>query len=237
VTRRSEAKTVTGWPHLDANVLAVRDFACLQRALGWNRAPLLDAPHLHEFDYLEDLNERRLRDAEVICGACCNGAPQQILEIGTAGGETTALMARNAPTATVHTVNIPPEEIDAGGVRVTRAFSRDEIGRVYREQGCTNVRQVLANTRTWQPDVARYDVAFIDGCHDADFVYNDTGLVLSHCGSGSLILWHDFNPELARVYHWIGEVCSGVERLYSDGLVRGRILHLRDSWVGLYRVP
>ena len=69
------------------------------------------------------------------------------------------------------------------------------------------------------------------------FIVGDTRKVLSQCRSGSLILWHDFAPELAKIYSWIAEVCRGVERLYRKGLLKGRILHLQDSWVGLYKVP
>ena len=102
---------------------------------------------------------------------------------------------------------------------------------------CANVRQIYANTATWEPDIGPIDVAFIDGCHDADFVFNDSRKVLKHCRPGSAMLWHDFAPELTPVYPWIAEVCSGVERLYRERLISGRILHLRESWVGLYRVP
>ena len=207
--------------HLRSNVLVVRSLDHLKKAMGWTRSPLLEGDHLHAFDYLEDLNDRRIRDAEVVGAACCNGDPKILLEIGTGSGRTTALMARNAPDATVYTVNIPPEE----------------IGRHYREAGLTNVRQVLANTLRWEPDFGPIDVAFIDGCHDAEFVYSDTKKILAKCRPGSLVLWHDFAPDLVQTYHWIQEVCLGVERLFAEGLVRGRILHLQDSWVGLYRVP
>lgn len=222
---------------LSANVLDVRDLACLQRAMGWTRAPLLDDPSLDAFEHLEDLNERRRRDAEVLASACANGDPRVLLEIGTAHGRGTALMARNAPGGTVHTVNIPPEEIAAGGELTTFAPGREEIGRVWREMGLTNVRQILANTATWAPDLPPVDVAFVDGCHDAEFVYADTRKILAVCRPGSLVLWHDFAPPLARVYPWIGEVCRGVGMLLLDGHLRGKVLHLRDSWTGLYRVP
>jgi len=80
-------------------------------------------------------------------------------------------------------------------------------------------------------------VAFIDGCHDAEFVYGDTVKVLSIAEPGAFILWHDFNPQLAKTYHWIYEVCVGIEELYRARKLSGPIYHLRDSWVGLYRVP
>jgi len=224
------------FPHLAANVLEVRSLGHLKKAMGWVNDPVLEGEHFHAFQYLEDLNDRRLRDAEVLGAVCCNGDPKILLEIGTSHGRTTALMARNAPGGVVHTVNIPPEDIAAGGKNVTFAPSRDEIGKYYREKGLTNVHQILANTARWEPDFGPIDVAFVDGCHDADFVYNDTRKVLKQCRPGSIVMWHDFNPELARVYSWIDEVCQGVERLYAEGLIRDRLLHLEDSWVGIHRV-
>jgi predicted O-methyltransferase YrrM len=222
---------------LEANVLEVRNVAMLQKAMGWTREPDLDFDHLRQYQFLEDLNDRRLRDAEVIASACCNGAPKVIVEIGTAGGHSTALMARNAPQAAVYTVNIPPEEIRAGGDFVTAAPERQEIGSFYRELGLGNVQQILANTVRWAPDFGPIDVAFIDGCHDADFVFSDTCKVLDQCRPGSLVIWHDFSLRHTAVYHWIAAVCDGVERLYRKRRLRGPILHLADSWVGLYRVP
>ncbi len=219
-----------------ANTLAVRNLAFLMKAMGWTREPLLEGDDLRAFEHLEDLNDRRVRDAEVIGAACRNGEPRIVLEIGTGTGRTTALMARNAPSANVYTVNIPPDEIGDGGVLVTSAPSREEIGRYYREQGLSNVTQILANTLRWEPDFGPVDVAFIDGCHDAEFVYGDTKKALGICRPGSVVLWHDFAPPLADTYGWIKEVCRGIERLYEEGLLNGRILHLQDSWVGLYRV-
>ena len=81
--------------------------------------------------------------------------------------------------------------------------------------------QILANTATWEPDFGPIDVALIDGCHDAEFVYGDTRKVLARCREGSLILWHDFHPALRRVYPWIASVCDGRRAPLPDGLLRG----------------
>lgn len=223
--------------HIHRNTLEVRGLANLLLAMGWDRQPKLQGDHLDQFDHIEDLNQRRRRDAEAILAACCNGEPGKILEIGTAHGLTTALMSRNAPNAEIYTVNIPPDQIHAGGDAVTFAPSRSDIGRAYREAGCTNVHQILANTAQWEPDFGPIDVAFIDGCHDSDFVYHDTRKVLARCRPGSIILWHDFAPELVGKFDWIRSVCLGIERLYVDEFLTNRILHLQDSWVGLYQVP
>lgn len=228
-------QAASDWARL--KVLELEDLPSLLQALGWTKRPVLEGfPHLHQFQHLTDINQRRLRDAEVIAAACCNAGHHDILEIGTSSGQTTAIMALNAPGATIHTINIPPDEIDEGGKLVTYAPALAQIGSYYRERGCKNVRQILANTAKWQPDIPRIDVAFVDGCHDAGFVYNDTAKILPFCPKGSIVLWHDFNPALIPVHDWIADVCRGVARLYASHLIDAPILHLKHSWVGLYRV-
>ncbi len=221
--------------HLEAHLLEVRDLAALSRALGWTAPPLLEGHPLDQFRYWEDLNDRPLRDAEVLGAACRNAAGATLLEIGTGEGVSTALMAVNAPQATVYTVNIPPEEAAGGGRLITAAPNRETIGRCYRERGLTNVRQIFADTRRWKPDLGPIDVAFIDGCHDEDFVYRDSLLVLAHLAPGGLILWHDFDPSRRRVFGWIDEVCRALDRLYHERRLTEPLLHVRDSWIGLYR--
>jgi predicted O-methyltransferase YrrM len=209
----------------------------MKQAMGWQHNPQLGFDYIYEYKHLTDLNARRIRDAEVIGTACRNEQAKIILEIGTGTGKTTALIASNAPDAIVYTVNILSDEISEGGNLVTFAPSQEEIGSYYKEKGITNIKQIFANTAHWEPDFGPVDLAFIDGCHDADFVYNDTRKILNVCRPGSLILWHDFAPPLTTVYTWLANVCQGVERLYSNKLISGPILYLQDSWVGLYRVP
>jgi predicted O-methyltransferase YrrM len=228
------------------------EFFCLRRALteldnveelrklfGWKLDPVLDDPSIYEFDSIEDINLRRVRDAECIGTIMRNSNPSICLEIGTAEGHTAALMAVNAPQARVFTVNIPPEEILAGdgGVLTTIALERERIGSYYRQRNLTNVEQILANTARWEPDLGKIDVALVDGCHDTDFVYNDSRKVLKQMRPGSLLLWHDFNFDLIDKKGWIREVCLGVEKLIGMGFVKGQIFHVRNSWLGIYQVP
>lgn len=224
---------------LESMVVEVGDIRELRKLFDWDREAVLDDPRLHDFDYPEDLNMRRLHDAEVIGTVMANVRPDRALEIGTSEGRTTTLMAANAPETEIHTINISPEDLarGEGGKLTTQALDVDQIGAYYRERGCPNVHQILANTQTWIPDVGPIGVAFIDGCHDAEFVYGDTVKALSFAEPGAFILWHDFNLHLAKTYHWIYDVCVGIEELYRTRKLSGRIYHLRDSWVGLYRVP
>jgi hypothetical protein len=160
------------------------------------------------------------------------------LDIGTGSGYSAALMALNAPQAKIFTINIPPDELLAGkgGTLTTIALEPGQIGSYYRERNFDNIEQILANTSDWEPDIGVIDVAFVNGSHDIEFVYNDTRKIIKHMKSGSFVLWHDFNLSLITNYHWIKSVCLGIENLYCDGLINEPILNLRDSWVGIHQI-
>ncbi|MEQ8560267.1 MAG: class I SAM-dependent methyltransferase [Cytophagales bacterium] len=205
--------------------------------MGWSKTPYLEYPHLFEFSYLEDLNQRKLRDAEVILGAALNSNPKVVVEIGTAEGRMTSMISENIPDSSrLYTLNIPPEEIKLGGKLVTGAYSEDQIGRIYKEKGCKNVIQILKNSKNWEPNIGVVNMAFIDGSHDAEFVYSDTLKILKISEPGTIIIWHDFNPYLIANYAWIKSVCLGVDQLFRDGHLVNKVLHLQDSWTGLYIV-
>lgn len=225
--------------NIERSVIELNNFHELKKVFGWEEDPILDRPDIYDFDYIEDVNERRIRDTESLATVMRNVKPKTALEIGTASGMATALMSVNAPESKIYTINIPPEDIVSGegGKLTTVALEREKIGIAYRKRNLGNITQIYANTAKWEPAIGSIDLAFIDGCHDSDFVYNDTRKVLKHMNPGGFILWHDFNPNLVKKYGWINSVCLGVEKLYQDGFIKGRILHLRDSWVGIYRVP
>lgn len=226
------------FPYLENVVIDVNSIEELKKVFGWKNDPTLSDSTIYDFEYPEDLNKRRIRDAESIGVVMKNSGAKTALEIGTSTGHTTALMSINAPNATIHTMNIPPEEIlsGEGGKYTTIALEREKIGSYYKSYQLKNIVQILCNSAKWTPNIGQIDVAFIDGSHDTEFVYNDTLKLLPFMPKGSYILWHDFNLELTKKYNWIHTVCAGVEKLYEDGKLNGRIYHLRDSWVGIYRV-
>jgi len=55
------------------------------------------------------------------------------------------------------------------------------------------------------------------------------------CGE-AVTISRDFDLNLVERYEWIREVMLGVERLLREGLLKGDIFHVRDSWVGIHRV-
>jgi len=226
------------YPFLTKNLVELNNVNELKKVFLWKDEPIINDPIFFEFSHIEDVNERRIRDAESIGVVMRNVSPKTALEIGTAEGHGTALMAENAPNSHIYTINIPPEEIESGegGIFTTVAFEREKIGSYYRSKGIKNISQIFANTASWEPDIGIIDVVFIDGCHDSDFVYNDTIKVLKKMKSGSFILWHDFNIDLANKFDWIHSVCLGVEWLYQDKIIDGPIYQIKDSWLGIYCV-
>lgn len=224
--------------NLNSNVFHLNNYNELKKIFSWHLDPVLERPDIQGFEYIADINERRIRDAESIATVIRNINPQTILEIGTANGMGTVLMAANATDAKIFTINITPEEIASGlgGELTTIALEREKIGIEYKKKNLPNITQILSNTATWEPNIGTIDLAFIDGCHDTEFVYNDTRKILPFMRKGGFILWHDFNPHLIKNYHWINSVCLGVEKLYAQGLIKGEMFHIKDSWVGIYQV-
>lgn len=176
---RSKVRRLLGmekFVHLQHAVIELNDVGELRKVFGWQLEPILDDPTIYDFEYIEDVNQRRIRDAECLGTVVRNTNPAICLDIGTGVGHSAALMAVNAPQAQVYTVNIPPEEAlsGEGGKLITEALERKKIGSYYRERKLTNITQILANTAHWEPEIGTTDVAFVDGCHDTEFVYNDT---------------------------------------------------------------
>lgn len=226
------------FPYLRRAVIELNNFQELKKIYGWKNDPILDRPDIYDYDHIEDVNERRIRDAESLAVVMRNTNPKTAVEIGTADGMATVLMSINAPDSKICTINIPPEEVHSGkgGKLTTIALEKVMIGRAYRERKLSNIIQLYINSAKWKPDIGIIDVSLIDGCHDSEYVYHDTRTILEHMRKGSFVLWHDFNLDLADKYYWIHSVCIGVEKLFQDGLINGRIFHVRDSWVGIYRI-
>lgn len=224
---------------LNKYVIEANSIVEIKKIFGWSKSPIYERPDIYDFNYIEDINERRIRDSEVISTVTCNAKPGTIVEIGTSTGAGTVLIAKNAPKSHVYTINIPPDEIltGKGGINTTIALNKTEIGKEYKQLNLTNITQVYENTKTWKPDIGQINIAFIDGCHDANFVYSDTLKILRNMPSGGFIMWHDFNPLLRNKFHWIDDVCSGIEKLYQKRHLTEKIILLKDSWTGLYQVP
>lgn len=192
---------------------------------------------LDEVRFIEDINNRRRLDAEVLSLVAANCENGKFLDIGTHLGRSAARMAYNSPNSKIYTVNISPEEYNLSGDLSTEALTKDKIGSFYKEKGISNIKQIYANTKTWEipQEINNLSLVYIDGCHNKEFVFSDTKLIFDKIKPGGFILWHDFSPKYRENFHWINESMLGIEKLMKEKIIKGPILNVQNSWVGIWR--
>lgn len=209
----------------------------LARFFGFTKQEQEIENDLDEVHFIEDINSRKRRDAEVLSLIAANVEPGTMLDIGTHHGRSAARMAANSLLSTVYTVNIHPDDYAAGGKLKTECLPLEKIGAYYRSKNLANIRQIYANTKNWKilDEINNLSLVYIDGCHDKEFVYSDSRLIINRVRPGGFILWHDFTPVYRKHFVWIDEVMQGVERLLKEKIINGNILNVRNSWIGIFK--
>lgn len=121
--------------------------------------------------------------------------PRRILEIGTASGQGTALMAAQAPEATIDTLDLGNEMPSLGEQRGQPPWQDlSTIGAAYREAGYEDrVTQHFGDSARFDytPLHGEVDLAFIDGGHTYEYVTEDSKNVLRCMRPGGVIVWDD----------------------------------------------
>lgn len=217
--------------------ITVDSFDNLKRYFDFQNDYEIIEDDLEKVRFIEDINQRRLFDATVLSLVAANVKSGKLLDIGTYLGHSAARMAVNSPKSKVYTVNIHPDELKEGGELVTGAPKVEDIGSFYREKNLGNVEQIFANTANWEvpEEISELSLVYIDGCHDREFVVNDTKLIIDRVLPGGFILWHDCSPVYRSNFHWINESMSGIEDLVLDGVISGYVLNVKYSWVGVWQ--
>jgi predicted O-methyltransferase YrrM len=209
----------------------------LKRFLKFNKDFLIIEEDLDEVRFVEDLNQRRRLDAEVLSLIAANVPVGKMLDIGTFMGRSAARMAANSVKSHIFTVNIHPDDLKDSGMLITGVPTKEEIGSFYRQKKLANIEQIFANTKFWNPpdEITDLTLVYVDGCHDKEFVYSDTKLIIDRVIPGGFILWHDCSPIYRKHFHWIDEAMQGIERLMEEKTVEGYILNVRNSWIGVWQ--
>jgi predicted O-methyltransferase YrrM len=134
---------------------------------------------------------------------------QNILEIGTFNGETARILAMNSPNAKIFTIDLPID-CDQGIMNtmtesnVTTIMKRS-IGTAYKNTPEeARIIQLFGDSRNFnfKENCPIFDMIFIDGCHDYEYVKSDTLQALDITRHGGLIIWHDCTtsfPDVIRV--------------------------------------
>lgn len=131
----------------------------------------------------------------ILCALVRSIDAQSVLEIGTSDGGTTFNLAMNlSDGGTVTTMDLP-SEVARSDDRPKNASGPELVGkRFHGTPAATRIRQIYADsTKTdWITLGGPFDLIFIDGCHEYEYVRLDTVSALHCVRPGGLIVWHDY---------------------------------------------
>lgn len=181
-----------------------------------------------------DANDRKLRDAEVLTTLAKN-IDGNCLEIGTSFGRGAYKLATNIldHKGVVFTLNSLPGK--TGGSATTHELTKNQIGSFLVERNVRNFIQYYCDSKFWVPptEVKKIALVFVDGCHDEEYVLEDSRKVYALLERGGFIAWHDFAPNLEGDTRasWITSCMRGVRRFCEEKEIT-KVYHLKHSWIG-----
>jgi predicted O-methyltransferase YrrM len=123
------------------------------------------------------------------------------LEIGTFDGNTTLNIAANLPEdGQVVTIDLPLDKqtdyaLHIEGQDLRNVTDRATVGLQFKSHPLEKrIKQVFGDSAMldWSKLGGPFDFAFIDGCHDYNYVKSDTENALRVVRPGGLIMWHDY---------------------------------------------
>jgi hypothetical protein len=173
------------------------------------------------------------RDAFVLLASLAAESPREVLEIGTFMGHTTRLLAENCETATIHTIDLPPdysaEKDREGGIPKDdfHLIGRRVVGREFLGQECSaRIKQHFADTAILDfQEVGSPTFFFIDGSHTYEYCKNDSEKCFELCKGKGVFFWHDVN-----------DLHPGVVRFVNEWRKMGRdIRRVKDTDLGYWK--
>ena len=134
---------------------------------------------------------------------------EKFLEIGIFDDFTALNVAANlGESAQVVTVDLPPGVTESQGRPIFNAVGPAVVGSQFRGTPHeAHFRQVLADSTRldYATLPAPFDAIIIDGCHDYEFVREDTEKAMGQVRPGGILLWHDYG-EFAGATRVVGEL-------------------------------
>lgn len=155
------------------------------------------------------------RDLVAILSLAKNQHPRAALEFGTYFGSTTANLALNLPDATIHTIDLPEDSVEAATliegqpVDDFHLIQKRKLGKSFR--GTPLEQRIVQH----QGDTATYDysvihdpvtVFLVDGSHTYDYARSDTLRCFALAQGESTFLWHDCDSSCLGVTTWLVEM-------------------------------
>lgn len=172
----------------------------------------------------------------------CNLAKtaERILEIGTATGKTTYLLAANSPpSCRITTLTLKPEQAgdykeaagdDAGASRAAAAESAVASFFYADTPEAAKIEQLFGDSKDFDDGahLERFDLIFVDGSHARSYVDSDSRKAIRMLKPGGIVLWHDYHgPRRA----------PGVFQSLNQLLGELPLRHLKGTSLVAYRKP
>lgn len=152
-----------------------------------------------------------------------------ILEIGCNNGLTTREFALSNPDRMVYAVDFV-SPLNTMVDEQQYELPTQEFGKWC--AGLPNVQLFNENSREWDYTRAPFTFVFVDGDHSYEGVKADTERALAHLPSGSILVWHDYeptHPAWCQVKRYIDEE---MEPRFGDLLV-----HYEGTWSVALELP
>jgi predicted O-methyltransferase YrrM len=165
-------------------------------------------------------------DIILLKGLCAKTPNCNYFEIGTWRGESVVNVAEVAKEC--FTLNLSKQEIFA--LEMPEKYA-DLHG--FLSKGKENITHLFGNSLTYdfQGLNKKFDVIFIDGNHEYDYVKNDTEKVFKHLlKEDTIVVWHDYayNPEKVRSEILAG-ILDGIPEHFKDNLY-----HVSNTMCAIY---
>jgi predicted O-methyltransferase YrrM len=144
-------------------------------------------------------------DAYVLALVTAYLQPRRIFEIGTGTGEATVLMARQAPSARVDTLDLGASVPTLGTQRGDLPLAGASVGDAFRDSPWSPpITQHLRDSATFDfaPFAGRIDLIFVDGAHTTRYVANDSAAAFAMASPRGVVVWDDchlYHPAISRV--------------------------------------
>jgi hypothetical protein len=140
-----------------------------------------------------------LNDAIALLSILVTENPREVMEIGTFMGYTTRAMAETLETATIHTLDLPPDfapEQDTNSPLPKDDFhliARRIVGREFKDRDCAKrIKQHYGDSAKMDfAKIGRPTFFFIDGSHTYEYCKSDSEKCLALCPKGGTFFWHD----------------------------------------------
>jgi len=142
-------------------------------------------------------------EAYVLSLICAHVQPQRIFELGTAGGEGTLLLLRQAPDARVDTLDLGEGAQSSLGIQPGDApLAESSVGAAFRDTELSaRITQHLGDSARFDytPFAGIMDLIFIDGAHTYDYALADSRAALGMVAAGGVVVWDDCHLRHAGV--------------------------------------